>query len=140
MRFRTTGWLLPLVCLTLLATGGCTHTSDGSVVIPTVKMPKVALPKMTMLKPLDFGRFWRRSAETETAPQPAATAVFPAAPQATPKPAPQKIVNRPARPRKSKKLRRKAASAPAASPTNPAKPLACKNVSEPGKRVRVVCD
>lgn len=110
------------LCPILLFGGGCTRSYDGTVVIP---------------RPLDVRRVWDRPPPQAQADQlQMESNVFPVAPEM---------------PRRSVARRSSAAAAPARRMTKvsnnpailssgPAKPLACRNVSEPGKRVRMVCE
>lgn len=113
---------LPSVLCLMLASGGCARTDDGTVVIP---------------RPLDARRIWDRGpSPPQTPPLQADAGVFPVAPQASHRRAARPAA-KPAR--HGKRLRRPALAKETASP-EPTKPLACRSVDEPGKRVRVVCD
>ncbi|MFA6156145.1 hypothetical protein [Mesorhizobium sp.] len=114
------GRIVP-VCLglALLFGSGCSRAYDGTVIIP---------------RPLDVRRFWDRpppNVEYEAA-QPEAGA-FPVAPQ------PPKLFSE--RRVDSGKVRRHSTTlAPKSSNAGPEKQLQCRNASEPGKRVRMVCE
>ncbi|QPC90525.1 hypothetical protein GA829_07920 [Mesorhizobium sp. INR15] len=113
------GRILPFFLgLTLLVGSGCSRSYDGTVVIP---------------KPLDVRRFWDRPPPNALAAQPVAEAgAFPVAPQE-----PRRFTER-----RVAAPRRHVTRAPSTPPlsSGPTKALACRNVSEPGKRVRMVCD
>ncbi|CCV11111.1 conserved exported hypothetical protein [Mesorhizobium sp. STM 4661] len=108
------------LCPVLLFGGGCSRSYDGTVVIP---------------RPLDARRIWDKPPPHAQADQlQLESDVFPVAPQM---------------PRRSVARRSTASAAPARRMTSnnppilstgPAKPLACRNVSEPGKRARMVCE
>lgn len=109
-----------LVGVALLFGSGCSRSYDGTVIIP---------------RPLDARRFWERPPpNVDYQPQPDAGA-FPASPQ----PPTQLSEHRPVKPasRRRHQTRISPPSPPAAAPE---KQLACKNVSAPGERVRMVCD
>jgi hypothetical protein len=111
--------LLFFLCPALLAAGGCARSNDGTVVIP---------------KPLDVRRIWDKPPPQEQAIQSQLeTGVFPVAPQ----PARKSATRRPASP--AKQTRRVTSNPPARS-SETENPLTCRNVSEPGKRYRVVCE
>jgi hypothetical protein len=108
--------LIFFLCPVLLAASGCARSNDGTVVIP---------------RPLDVRRIWDKAPHYAQADQPQIeTAVFPVAPQA-----PRKMVARrrtpPTRPVTPVPRPATLSSEPAA--------LICRDVSEPGKRFRVVC-
>lgn len=114
------GRIVP-VCmgLALLFGSGCSRAYDGTVIIP---------------RPLDARRFWDRpppNVEYEVS-QPEAGA-FPVAPQP-----PRHFAERKEIPRNSR--RHPAPLAPSSSNAGPEKQLQCRNASEPGKRVRMVCE
>ncbi|RWN50338.1 hypothetical protein [Mesorhizobium sp.] len=116
--------ILPFfVCPMLLLGGGCSRSYDGTVVIP---------------RPLDVRRFWDRPPQQAQAerPQLLQTDIFPAAPE-TPETAAARKIDTSAAPRR--KIARIAKQPPTPS-SEPAKPLTCRNVSQPGKRVRMVCE
>ncbi|MET3581223.1 hypothetical protein ABID19_004269 [Mesorhizobium robiniae] len=113
------GRILPFFLCPMLAFGsGCSRSYDGSVIIP---------------RPLDVRRFWDRQLQAEQ-PQ-LQTDVFPAAPEM--ESAVTRRTSIPAAPRR--RITRVSNDRPAPS-SEPAKPLTCKNVSQPGKRVRMVCE
>ena len=105
----------------LLFGGGCSRSYDGSVVIP---------------RPLDVRRFWDRPPPNVDYGQvQVENGVFPVAPQ-PPRRFSERRVTAPAAPRRHQK---KVPTLPSLS-SDPEKPLACRNVSEPGKRFRMVCE
>lgn len=114
------GRIVP-VCLglALLCSSGCSRAYDGTVIIP---------------RPLDVRRFWDRpppNVEYE-ATQPEAGA-FPVAPQP-----PKRFYER--RDNSGRARQRSTTPAPKLSNAGPDKQLQCRNASEPGKRVRMVCE
>jgi hypothetical protein len=115
-----TGWIVPcFLCLALLASSGCARSYDGTVVIP---------------RPLDIRRVWDRDpSQTEASQMQAAAGVFPSPPQELYRPAARRRTTTIAAPR------RHVRSSPPSVASEPANPLTCKNVSEPGKRYRMVC-
>lgn len=115
------GRIVPfLVGVALLFGSGCSRSYDGTVIIP---------------RPLDARRFWERPPpNVDYQPQPAAGA-FPAPPQPPAQLSEQRSVKPHVRTRHPTRL-----SPPSPPALAPEKPLACKNVSAPGERVRMVCD
>ncbi|RUV28835.1 MAG: hypothetical protein EOS23_21015 [Mesorhizobium sp.] len=117
------GRILPFfLCPMLLLGSGCSRSYDGTVVIP---------------RPLDVRRFWDRPPQQAQAEQPQLlqTNVFPVAPE-TPERAAARRTSTPV-------ARRRQITRISKDPTpssEPAKPLTCRNVSQPGKRVRMVCE
>jgi hypothetical protein len=110
------GRILPFfLCPMLLFGSGCSRSYDGTVIIP---------------RPLDARRFWDRPPQAQFE-----TDVFPAAPE-TPKRAAVRRTIAPVTPRRH--ITRSSNNSPMSS--EPAKPLTCRNVSQPGKRVRMVCE
>ena len=100
--------------------GGCARSYDGTVVIP---------------RPLDIRRVWDRDPSQTLANRMQAEAgVFPTPPPREP--------YRPAARRQATKVvpRRQVRSNPPSMASEPANPLTCRNVSEPGKRYRMVCE
>lgn len=115
------GRILPFFLCAMLFGSGCSRSHDGTVIIPG---------------PLDVRRVWDRPPPRAQAGQQLETDVFPAAPE-MPTNAAAGGIKAPVAPR------RRIARIPKDPPTlssEPAKPLACRNVSEPGKRVRMVCE
>jgi hypothetical protein len=113
------GRLLSFVlCPALLAASGCTRSDDGTVIIPSR---------------MDVRRVWDRAPPGTTASRRMVPDVFPEPPGPPPN-APQRRYVRPvpATPHADPDL-------PSAS-SEPEKTLACRNVSGPGRRYRVVCD
>lgn len=115
------GRILPLfLCAPLLVSGGCSRSYDGTVEIP---------------RQLDARRIWDKEPPRTLQPQ-GETDVFPVAPQdATGFPRRRPASTRPHAPRVAR-----FSSPPAGPGARPEKPLACKDVTEPGKRYRMVCD
>ncbi|WP_245316127.1 hypothetical protein [Mesorhizobium wenxiniae] len=111
------------LCPMLLLGSGCSRSYDGTVVIP---------------RPLDVRRFWDRPPQQAQAEQPQLlqTDVFPVAPE-TPERAAARRTSTPVAPRRQ--ITRISKDPPTPS-SEPAKPLTCRNVSQPGKRVRMVCE
>jgi hypothetical protein len=109
--------LFLFLCPALVAAGGCARSYDGTVVIP---------------KPLDVRRIWDKPP-----PQPQATqsqvetGVFPVAPQE-----PRRMAARRIAPPTRRVTR---VPTPPTLSSEPAA-LICRDVSEPGKRYRVVCE
>ncbi|UDL87998.1 hypothetical protein LGH82_22945 [Mesorhizobium sp. PAMC28654] len=105
--------------LALLLGSGCARSYDGTVIIP---------------KPLDARRFFDK--EPPRAQQPLIeTSVFPVAPQEPGSFEPRRTTRHKAATRRVSRL-----SSPPFSSSAPEKPLACRNVSEPGQRYRMVCE
>jgi hypothetical protein len=115
------GRILPFfLCLVLLLGSGCARSYDGTVIIP---------------RPLDVRRFWDRpSSQTLAEQAQLETDVFPVAPQMPKRPAVRR--NAPS----VMSTRRRVANNPPMLSSKPTKPLTCRNVSEPGKRARMVCE
>ncbi|MGX9180985.1 hypothetical protein [Mesorhizobium sp. BHbdii] len=111
------------LCPMLLLGSGCSRSYDGTVVIP---------------RPLDVRRFWDRPPQQAQVEQPQLlqTDVFPVAPE-TPERAAARRISTPVAPRR--RIARISKDPPTPS-SEPAKPLTCRNVSQPGKRVRMVCE
>ena len=115
------GRILPFfLCAPLLVSGGCSRSYDGTVEIPTQ---------------IDARRIWDKEPPRTVQPQ-GETGVFPVAPQdANSFPRRRQTSARPHAPRLTR------FSSPPASPgAGSERPLACKDVTEPGKRYRMVCD
>ncbi|QKC75356.1 hypothetical protein EB233_07215 [Mesorhizobium erdmanii] len=109
-----------LLGVALLCGSGCSRSYDGTVIIP---------------RPLDARRFWDRPPPNiDYAPQ-AANDAFPVPPQPPGRVSEQRV-SKPAMHRRHQT--RFSPSPP--PPSDPEKQLACKNVSEPGQRVRMVCE
>jgi len=108
--------VLLFLCSALLAAGGCARSDDGTVMIP---------------KPLDVRRIWDRPPPPQAGSPQLQPGAFPAPPQA-----PRRLAGR----------RLPPPPAPAGQMLSPPslssepEPLACRNVSAPGKRFRVVCE
>ncbi|MDX8479363.1 hypothetical protein RFN28_12865 [Mesorhizobium sp. VK24D] len=113
------GRILPFVlCPALLAAGGCARSDDGTVIIP---------------RQLDVRRVWDRPPQqAQVSAPPVAAGVFPAPPEPA-KPVPRRY-------RKPAPATPQAHVQPPEAASRPEKALACRNVSEPGRRYRVVCD
>jgi hypothetical protein len=118
-----TGWIVPcFLGVALLASSGCARSYDGTVVIP---------------RPLDIRRVWDRDpSQTEASKMQAQAGVFPTPPppQEPYRPAARRHTTTNASPR------RHVRSSPPAMASEPANPLTCKNVSQPGKRYKMVCE
>ena len=116
-----TGWIVPcFLGLALLASSGCARSYDGTVVIP---------------RPLDIRRVWDRDpSQTEASKMQAQAGVFPTPPQEPYRPTARRHTTTIASPRQHVR-----SNAPAMA-SEPANPLTCKNVSEPGKRYKMVCE
>ncbi|MER9327967.1 hypothetical protein NKJ26_20910 [Mesorhizobium sp. M0152] len=107
--------------VTLLLGSGCSRSYDGTVIIP---------------RPLDVRRFWDRPPPNiEYGQVPAVNGAFPVAPQPERRVSERRTTG-PAAPRRHLTKR----SSPPPPSSGAEKQLACRNVSEPGKRVRMVCD
>ncbi|RWB58254.1 MAG: hypothetical protein EOQ47_09245 [Mesorhizobium sp.] len=113
------GRILSLVlCPVLLAATGCARSDDGTVIIP---------------RQLDVRRVWDKPPQqAQVSPPPVAAGVFPAPPEPA--------RSAPRRYRKPSPARRPVDTQLPDASSGPEKALACHNVSEPGKRFRVVCD
>jgi hypothetical protein len=108
--------LTVLMGLALAAPAGCSRTDDGSV---------------TVARPLDVGRFWRKQPSPPTTPPvQSGLQVFPVSPAPT-------AAARSTRAKSSARSRRR--SVKAAQPA-PQKPLACRDAVTSGGRVHVVCE
>ena len=105
--------------LMLLFGSGCSRTYDGTVVIP---------------RPLDVRRFWDRPTPRVEYEQ-VEDGAFPVAQQPPQRLSERRVVTH-APPRRH---RTRVSTAPA-SASEPAKLLTCRNVTEPGKRARMVCE
>ncbi|MER8823228.1 hypothetical protein NKH70_26175 [Mesorhizobium sp. M0991] len=105
--------------LALLLGSGCAHSDDGTVIIP---------------RSLDARRFFDKEPPRLQQPRIEAS-VFPVAPQEPERLEPRRAASQ----KTSKRVVWRAASPPLSS-SEPHKPLVCKNISEPGKRYRVVCE
>lgn len=102
----------------LLAIAGCQHDYDGTVLIP---------------QPLDYRLLWQKTPTRAEAPRRGGN-LFPAAPSRSRYTAEGAGADVP-----KKHLTRKP-PVQAISSDGPSSPLTCRNVSEPGKRVHVVCE
>ncbi|WP_432283497.1 hypothetical protein SLT36_15935 [Aminobacter sp. BA135] len=92
--------------------GGCSRSSDGTVVIP---------------KPVDSRRFWQDDDARRAAAERQQAAAFPTGPDirfATEQPGPRPVTRAPSR----------------VASTGNSKPISCRAVSGPTGRVRYVCD
>ncbi|RWA67176.1 MAG: hypothetical protein E5X49_12430 [Mesorhizobium sp.] len=107
-----------VLCPALLAASGCARSDDGTVIVPSR---------------MDVRRIWDKAPPGTTASRPVASDVFPQPPSPTASPSDRRHF-------------RPASTKPSFQPDSPdtssqqEKALACRNVSEPGKRYRVVCD
>ncbi|MER8782763.1 hypothetical protein NKI25_31960 [Mesorhizobium sp. M0808] len=105
--------------LVLLLGSGCARSDDGTVVIP---------------RSLDARRFFDKEPPPLQQPQ-IETIVFPVAPQE-----PERLEPRRTASHKTSNRRASRVASPPLSSSEPHKLLVCKNVSEPGKRYRMVCE
>jgi hypothetical protein len=114
------GRIVPFfMAVALLFGSGCSRSYDGTVVIP---------------RPLDVRRIWDRPPpNVDYGPSEVENGAFPVAPQPPRRFSERKVAH--AAPR-----RHQTKLPPSASLSEPANPLTCRNVSEPGKRARMVCD
>ncbi|TGP24980.1 hypothetical protein EN827_07645 [Mesorhizobium sp. M1D.F.Ca.ET.184.01.1.1] len=107
-----------VLCPALLAASSCARSDDGTVIIPSR---------------MDVRRIWDKAPPGTTASRQVASDVFPQPPGA------------PAGP-PGRRHFRPASTTPSLQPdlpdasSQPEKALACRNVSETGKRYRVVCE
>jgi hypothetical protein len=110
------------LCLMLLLGSGCSRSYDGTVIIP---------------KPLDARRFWDKPPPpyAQAEPPPPEIAAFPVAPE-TPK---RLAARRTATPVAPVTYMTRASNKPPMLSSEPTNPLTCRNVSEAGKRIRMVC-
>lgn len=115
-----TGRIGPLLLgVALLFGSGCSRTYDGTVMIP---------------RPLDARRFWERQPPNVDYEPQVDNGAFPGPPPPARRFAERRFPSQVTPRRHQTRL-----SAPP-SQSEPEKPLACRNVSEPGQRVRMVCD
>ncbi|TIS48617.1 MAG: hypothetical protein E5W96_16420 [Mesorhizobium sp.] len=107
-----------VLCPALLAASGCARSDDGTVIIP---------------RQLDVRRVWDKPPQqAQSSSPPVAVGVFPAPPE--------EARSAPRRYRKPPPAKPPANAQPQDAFAGPEKALACRNISEPGKRFRVVCD
>lgn len=121
------GLRIPLAavgCCLLLAAGGCTRTSDGSVVMKNPPNLSLAVPS--------FLRFGGQDAEPEAQ---VAAATFPAAP----KPAVQPVGSAPAKVLPPVRAWKATGVKAPFKRADPSAPLTCRNETGGGGRVKVVC-
>ncbi|ESY70257.1 MAG: hypothetical protein E5Y12_26515 [Mesorhizobium sp.] len=110
-----------LLGVALLFGSGCSRSYDGTVIIP---------------RPLDARRFWDRPPpNVDYGPSQVDNGAFPAPPQSPERFSERRVVKPALQKRHQRRL-----SSPAPSSSGPEKQLACRNVSAPGQRVRMVCD
>ncbi|EHK58117.1 hypothetical protein MAXJ12_06335 [Mesorhizobium alhagi CCNWXJ12-2] len=134
-RFETARLAVMLACGAVLATSGCTRTSDGSIELNRLELAQPRIPNLFKLR-LPGQR------ASQPAPVQTAAAQFPRKP-----PAPQQMARiRPA-PAKARPRRvtatvspKPAASTNPANKAEPSKPLVCRNDSQAAGRIRVVCE
>jgi hypothetical protein len=111
--------ILPVFLCLMLPLVGCSHSYDGTVIIP---------------KPLDARRFWDKPPQqAQDEPSLPEIAVFPVAPETPNRFAARRTVAAPAR------YMTRPNNPPLLS-SEPANPLTCRDVSEAGKRIRMVCE
>ncbi|MGX7875309.1 hypothetical protein ACVDG5_023615 [Mesorhizobium sp. ORM6] len=109
-----------LLGVALLFGSGCSRSYDGTVIIP---------------RPLDARRFWDRPPPNVDYEPQVDNGAFPVPPQQPGQLSERKVV-KPAVHRRH----RPSLSPPSPPSSDPEKQLACRNVSAPGQRVRMVCD
>ncbi|TPL87143.1 hypothetical protein FJ948_21865 [Mesorhizobium sp. B2-3-12] len=109
-----------LLGVALLFGSGCSRSYDGTVIIP---------------RPLDARRFWDRPPPNVDYQPQIDNGAFPGPPQ----PLGQVSERKAGKPAVHRRYRTRV-SQPSAPPSAPEKQLACRNVSAPGQRVRMVCD
>ncbi|TPK78311.1 hypothetical protein FJ950_10430 [Mesorhizobium sp. B2-3-14] len=109
-----------LLGVALLFGGGCSRSYDGTVVIP---------------RPLDARRIWDRPPPNVDYQPQVDNSAFPGPPQPPGRFNERRVV-KPAPHRRSQTR----ATTPSPPSSGPEKQLACRNVSAPGQRVRMVCD
>ena len=131
IRHRAKIWPAAVAAALLCGLGvsaGCTRTSDGTIVpMQPVGFQNLSLGNLT-------GWLRQPAQKQEDTAQ-----LFPVVPpppvvEAESKP------NPPPRQRQRRKVRRSAPAKPVVAPVAAPKPLACRNVSKPNERVRVVCE
>ncbi|TPL76635.1 hypothetical protein FJ941_24700 [Mesorhizobium sp. B2-3-13] len=109
-----------LLGVALLFGGGCSRSYDGTVIIP---------------RPLDARRIWDRPPPNVDYQPQVDNGAFPGPPQ-PPGPVSERKALKPAPHR-----RHQARASPPPSPSSDSeRQLACRNVSAPGQRVRMVCE
>ncbi|RUW44720.1 MAG: hypothetical protein EOS30_25800 [Mesorhizobium sp.] len=108
-----------LLGVALLFGGGCSRSYDGTVIIP---------------RPLDARRIWDRPPPNIDYQPQVDTGAFPGPPQQ-----PGRVSDRRAKPAVHRRYQTKVSPPPPQS-SDSEKQLACRNVSAPGQRVRMVCD
>lgn len=120
--YKTHGVLLMFIrfaafvlCPVLLAAGGCTRSDDGTVIVPSR---------------MDVRRVWDRVPPGTAPSRQIVSDVFPPPPYTPPGPPPRRYSR--AKPPLDRQL--------SGDPSDPERTLACRNVSENGRRFRVVCD
>ncbi|WP_159091652.1 hypothetical protein [Aminobacter sp. MSH1] len=102
------------LCLSATTVGGCSRSSDGTVIIP---------------KPMDSRRFWQDDDARRAASEGSQAASFPAGPEirfVTQQPGPRPVTRAP----------RRASESAAGS----AKPMSCRAITGPTGRVRYACE
>ncbi|TPM37729.1 hypothetical protein FJ967_13940 [Mesorhizobium sp. B2-3-4] len=109
-----------LLGVALLFGSGCSRSYDGTVMIP---------------RPLDARRIWERPPPNVDYQPQVDNSAFPGPPQ----PSEQYSERRAGKPAVHRRYRSRVSQS-SLPPSSPEKPLACRNVSAPGQRVRMVCD
>lgn len=113
-----------LLGVALLFGSGCSRSYDGTVVIP---------------RPLDARRFWERPPPNVDYQPQVDNGAFPGGAFPGPPQPVRRFAERKSPPQATPR-RHQARLSAQPSQSEPEKPLACRNVSEPGQRVRMVCD
>ena len=108
-----------LLGVALLFGSGCSRSYDGTVIIP---------------RPLDARRFWDRPPPNIDYQPQADNGAFPVPPQPS-----GQFSERKFKPGVHRRHQTRF-SPPPPPPSDPEKQLACRNVSAPGERVRMVCE
>ncbi|TPM31775.1 hypothetical protein FJ958_12785 [Mesorhizobium sp. B2-3-5] len=109
-----------LLGVTLLFGGGCSRSYDGTVIIP---------------RPLDARRFWDRPPPNVDYQPQVDNGAIPVPPRQPGQFSERKVVKPAIQRRRQTRL-----SPPSPPSSGPERQLACRNVSAPGERVRMVCD
>ncbi|TPI33555.1 hypothetical protein FJW08_06195 [Mesorhizobium sp. B3-2-1] len=115
------GRIVPfLLGVALLFSGGCSRSYDGTVIIP---------------RPLDARRIWDRPPPNVDYQPQVDNGAFRGPPQPPGRVSERKVL----KPAPHRRHRTRVSPQPPPS-SGPEKQLACRNVSAPGQRVRMVCD
>ena len=111
-----------ILCPALLAAGGCARSDDGTVIVPSR---------------MDVRRVWDEAPPGTTASRQIASDVFPMPPSAPATLPPSPAVRRHSRPAPARPSYNRDLPDQSSDEQNP---LTCRNVSDNGKRYRVVCE